>query len=243
MTDHKPVRFRRFLAFLADAFLAGLCITPLGRLASRFSESFAVHFALCAAMFIPLTLFVCRDFLLNGRSPGKRIFGLAVVDRQTGAPATARQLAIKAVFLFFYAFDGLFLLFSGRSLAERASNTAVIRSREPSGPLSKKRWIVVIAAALVLVLALCGTLSFAMNAAKDAEGYQPAHDYLTSSSTFAALGADSTDAQLTAFSFRTSPEGTVQSFQFQVRGAAFTVVCHPTEDGTWQVCTDCTEFE
>lgn len=246
MTDQKPARFRRFLAFWLDVILTALCTIPLEYLLAQAHLSGAAAMAVALALLVPMMLFACRDFLLNGRSVGKRVLGLAVVDRESGRPAGAKQLAVKGLFLFFYFFDGLFLLFSGRSLAERATNTAVIRSRAASGPLSKKRWLVVIAVALAVVVGLCAVVFAAMNAAKKAEGYQPAHDYLTASDAFAALGAEDGDVSLTGFSFSTSygagTHGTVQSFTFRVQDESFTVTCHPAGD-SWTVCGECTDFE
>ena len=247
MTAYKPARFRRFLAFVLDFFLTLLCIVLIGIIGARFSTSETAEMALTLLMLVPFSLFVCRDFLLNGRSIGKRIMGLAVVDCESGAPAGSKQLAVKALFLFLYFFDGLFLLFSGRSIAERATNTAVIRSRQSSGPLSVKRWLAVMAVTLGIILAFCALITFSMNAARDADGYQPALRYLTSSDAFAGLSADAEDVDMTGFSFSTRYENgetvSIQSFQFRVRDKIFSVTCHPDENGTWQVCDECTEFE
>lgn len=246
MPTHKPARFRRFAAFWIDLFLTLLSIVLLAPLSSLLGDSGNMMLVMSFAMLIPLMLFFCRDFLLNGRSLGKRIMGLAVVDNETGDPPSAKKLLVKAIFLFFYFFDGLFLIFSGKSLAERASNTIVIRSRAASGPLSWKRWIVALAVSLAFVFALSSLMSFAMNAAKKAESYPVAQDYLTSSSAFAALDADPDDVSLTGFSFSTRYESgeavTENAFTFRIQSRTFTVVCHPME-GDWYVCPDCTEFD
>lgn len=246
MNPYKPARFRRFLAFWLDFFLAILGMVLIGVIGGLLRLSGTAGLILTVCMLIPFVLFLCRDFLLNGRSIGKRILGLAVVDRESGAPATAKQLAIKAIFLFFYLFDGLFLLFSGRSLGERATHTAVIRSRAATGPLSKKRWLAVIAALLAFVLLFAGLFAIGMASAKKADGYQPALDYLVSSDAFAMLGGDADDVELTGFAFssRVEADGPVneQTFHFVAAGEDFSVTCHPDAEGVWQVCSDCTDF-
>ena len=243
MTDFKPARFRRLLAWMLDWFLCVLfpfCAVWLLELLSITP----------AYLVFPLVIgcfggFLCRDWLLDGRSIGKRILGLTVVDRETGEPLIGCRLVLRNLFLFLYPVDGGFLLFSGRSLGERVTGTAVIRARHRC-EVRAKPFLIVIAIVLSISLPICGLMYFVMNYLQDTESYQVCHRYLTESEAFAAQGADPEDIAMAGYSRRTevSPEGseTICTYTFRVDGTTYTVTCHPSGE-SWAVCGECTDFE
>lgn len=241
MIDCTPARLRRLAAFLADIYIALIpCFVML--FASTLLPGAIRAYVLFGFMFLCLGLWYCRDYLWGGRSPGKRLLGLSVVDRASGAPATGRQLLIKNLFTFLASFDGLVLLLSGKSIAERVTGTAVVRDKV-SSPLEGKRFIKVGAGALVLGLILGSVVSFALNAAKDNESYAVSYAYLTESDTFARQEDAGTEPVLVGFSDNTHGTARSQSYTFETDSHVYTVVCHPDGDGTWAVCSECTEFE
>ena len=165
MIDYKPARFRRLIAMIADFYIMLMpCFVML--FAAALLPAGVQTYVLFISLFLCLGLWYGRDYLFGGRSPGKRLFGLSVVDRATGAPATGKQLIAKDLFTFLASIDGLVLLFSGRSIAERVTGTAVVRGKV-STPLMAKRFLKVGAVALVVGLLFGGVISFALNAAKE----------------------------------------------------------------------------
>ena len=119
--ENKSNRTRRLLAFLIDLMLFYLpCVFSTAILQLAFLGNVAILIILIAVIAFFVT-FILRDYLFNGRSIGKRIFKLRVVDADTRSEPSAKQLIVKNLFLFLYIFDGLFLIASGRSLGETAS--------------------------------------------------------------------------------------------------------------------------
>lgn len=247
MPAYKPARFRRLIAFGIDLGLSYLLILPL----LGFIEilpTMVVMFVGPFCVFGFFGLLFGRDYLFCGRSIGKRIMGLAVVDRKTGAIASAPQLVKKNRFLFVYPLDGAALLFSGRSLGERATGTAVIRSREPVPFVDKTRLRKAVAVIAAIATGFWLIMGVATAVLKKSEGYQTACRYLLASESFARSGTEEDDIDITSFSGSSSrnaagiPVGT-NEYTFRVGTDSYTVICHPDENGTWQVCDECTNFE
>ena len=96
MPEYKPARFRRMLAWFLDL---GICLMLPARLVTELPLSANVQiFAAAFVIFGGLAAFSCRDYLLGGRSIGKRILGLSVVDRQTGEAVTGGRLVLRNLF-------------------------------------------------------------------------------------------------------------------------------------------------
>ena len=163
MPEYKPARFRRMLAWFLDL---GICLMLPGRLVTVLPLSANVQiFAAAFAIFGGLAAFLCRDYLLGGRSIGKRILGLSVVDRQTGEAVTGGRLVLRNLFFFLYPVDGGFLLFSGRSLGERTTNTRVIRARNHC-EIRVKPFLIVGGIAAAIALAFGGLIFGVMKLAQ-----------------------------------------------------------------------------
>lgn len=240
MTTYKPARARRFGAILIDAhmmLIPAILVIFIAELLPAQTNAFAA----CFGAFLCVGSLYCRDYLLGGRSLGKRLFDLSVVDGATGAPATGKQLLLKDLCLFLGPFEVLVLLLTGRSIGERCSGTAVVHDRIP-GPIVPKRFAKVAAAAAALGLLMAGVITMSLNAAMKNESYALAHAYLTESSTFAAQ--EEPGAQVTLVGFSSTTHGTEAShhYTFETKEHVYVVTCHPEGDG-WAVCEECTELE
>lgn len=261
--ENKGNRARRLLALQIDLmFLFFLCAPYAVILRITFLGSIYILFASIATVACFVT-FILRDYLFNGRSIGKRILKLKVVDADTLSEPSAKQLIVKNLFLFLYIFDGLFLIASGRSLGERATRTIVLREQQLpcTDPLSdpvqsasqkqgtgtKKRIVVAVTTVLCISIPMFLIISTALNAVKKQENYQIAHSYLVDSNAYAEMQVEDSQITLTGYSSgpRVDNDGdttsTVVTFTFLVRGQQYQVVCH--QDGEmWYVCNDCTDF-
>ena len=241
MYEHKPARFRRLIAFLIDfhatiflgffVVFAGMLLLPFGM----------IYFAMVCCVFFAGSLYV-RDWLLGGRSMGKRACGLSVVDRGTGRPATGKQLLVKDLCYMALPFDGLVLLLTGRSIGERISCTAVVPEKLPA-PLVKKRFVKFAAVTVVLGLLMGFTASYGVDQSKKNESYAPAYAYLIESETFTAREKEGTRPTLTGFSSKTVNGEQTHQYTFEIHMSYYVVTCHLLEDGTWAVCDECTDFD
>lgn len=243
MPEFKPARFRRMLAWFLDM---GICLMLPARLVTVLPLSANVQiFAAAFAIFGGFAAFLCRDYLLGGRSIGKRILGLSVVDRQTGEAVTGGRLVLRNLFFFLYPVDGGFLLFSGRSLGERTTNTRVIRARNRC-EVRVKPFLIVGGIAAAIALAFSGLIFGVMKLVQSTEGYAVCYDYLVESEAFAAQGAEEDRIGMTGFSQNTTFQNglpvTTATYTFNVDGVSYAITCHPGEDG-WAVCEECTGFD
>ena len=126
------VRFRRIIAWIIDWNLSGL---PCLLYATIFMDDFkrpsiqSVGYILIFVLLVflyPVT-FVFRDVIFKGRSIGKRIFGLYVLDINTNEPASIKQRIIRNLFFFIYPIDGIILLATKESIGDKAVNTIVVK--------------------------------------------------------------------------------------------------------------------
>ena len=243
MPEYKPARFRRMLAWFLDL---GICLMLPGRLVTVLPLSANVQiFAAAFAIFGGFAAFLCRDYLLGGRSISKRILGLSVVDRQTGEAVTGGRLVLRNLFFFLYPVDGGFLLFSGRSLGERTTNTRVIRARNHC-EIRVKPFLIVGGIAAAIALAFGGLIFGVLKFVQGTEAYAISYDYLVESEAFAAQGAEEDRIGMTAFcqntTFQNGLPVTTATYTFNVDGVSYAITCHPGEDG-WAVCEECTGFD
>ena len=82
------------------------------------------------AVVLCLLYLLFADGIGNGQSVGKKLLGIAVVDRATGAPTGHLASFIRNVFMVFGALDWIFI-FGGRHqrLGDKAAGTSVIKLR------------------------------------------------------------------------------------------------------------------
>lgn len=266
-------KVRRVLAWLLDWYLCGFStMIALAIYMAIFANSLG-NTAILGALFLIICFPVCfvlRDLIMGGRSLGKRIFGLMVLDQQTGQIAKPTQRLVRNLFFFLQQIDGILLLCTGSSVGDRVAHTAVIQKKDfadtpPVSELSttqrinsyqppslNKKHIILILVAVFLVLAifvgcLIGFIFSTLSQVEQTEEYKIAHLYLLESEYFEQLGADVEDVRFSSYNLHTtlkngSPYKTA-TLEFRIAGKGhITVVCHQ-ENGEWSVCRECTDFE
>ncbi len=123
---------RRIIAWIIDWNLCGLpsllysvvIIDVLKRSPDQ-NIGFILLFLLLVILY-PVS-FVLRDVIFNGRSVGKRIFGLYVLDKNTNEIASVKQRIVRNLFFFVYSIDVIVLLVTKASIGDRIVNTIVVR--------------------------------------------------------------------------------------------------------------------
>ena len=125
-------RIRRIIAWIIDWNLSGLpCLLYTTIFMDMFKQpsiqnmSYILIFMLLAFLY-PVT-FVFRDVIFKGRSIGKRIFGLHILDKTTSEPASIKQRIIRNLFFFVYPVDGIILIATKESIGDKVVNTVVIK--------------------------------------------------------------------------------------------------------------------
>lgn len=256
---------KRIFAFIIDwtlsilaLFIIFISLTALSRQAPPRNA------ILILLSVLPVILFVLRDVIFNGRSLGKRIFGLCVYDKKSLEASSTGQRLLRNIFFFIYPIDGIILLSSGESIGDRAAGTVVLseaslerykyeRTRaDISAPVSKKekakKALIITAIVVCCLLVFIGFLLFALNAAKNTEEYKIAYDYLISSNTYKEMDADESEIHMNSYSSQSHSSvnsdyvSKTTKIGFIVKFKSFEVVCH-YEDGVWQVCEECTGFD
>lgn len=257
--ENKSNRARRLFAFLIDfIFLYIPCIISTVVLQLPLSGYFSM-LVVSIMVIASFVVFLLRDYLFNGRSIGKRILKLRVVDADTLSAPSAKQLIVRNLFFFLYPVDCLSLISSGKSLGEKATCTAVLHEQQflsadspeisrQSGTSVKKRINVAATVVLCISIPMFLIISISLYTVKKQENYQVAHSYLTSSDAYSELQVDESKVALIGHSFNTriaangDTEDTVAAFTFLIQGKQYQVVCH--QDGNmWYVCNDCTDFQ
>lgn len=250
----KTCRRKRILAFLIDIMiLYGTCLLSVGILRLAFLGKLAV--ILFAAVAMPaFACFLFRDYLFFGRSLGKRMLKLCVVDGQTLDLPTAKQLIVKGLGCFLNGIDVVFLLATGKSLGERISSTVVVGeealppSATTSKPPLKKRFVKLAVISACVGLAFSFVTFLALESVKQGEDYQMAYAYLLESDAVREMNAPESQIILTGYSSGERMNDDCQdtsrvvAFTFLVQGRQFRVVCHGQGDQL-TVCPVCTQFQ
>lgn len=78
------------------------------------------------AFLFPVT-FVFGDVIFKGRSIGKRIFGLYILNKITNEPASIEQRIIRNLFFFIYPVYGIILMATKESIGDKVIKTVVIK--------------------------------------------------------------------------------------------------------------------
>lgn len=244
-------RFRRLAAILIDWNLAALPTIILTILLMPLFKK-----GLHPLVFVPIwaafpVLFLNRDRLFKGGSPGNRLMKLIVLDRRTLQPLTGKALLTRNLFMFLGGVDLLVLLITGTTLGDRAVAALVVpRDQIPDTPPQRTRATKKSLMKTALIAALClllfaGFIRLSLNSVKDEPHYAVAYRYLLESEAFAQLEAQERDIQFTGFSRNTRTVNgvteTEAAFTFQVKGKQLIVVCHPRGED-WYVCGECTFF-
>lgn len=257
-------RFKRLAAFIIDwnvilfpsAFIFTFLPTisqmlPIGEVLSAL--------LMISATLAPFGIFLFRDVIFKGRSPGKRFFKLYVYDQKTLNPADTTQCALKNVLLPLCFFDAVIYLVTGKTLGDRLAGTlvatkqdieALSQETEHNAPATAKakRGLSVLAIIVACFLALFGLTQLILNQQKDTEEYKIAYRYFTESQAFEELNVNESKIRFNKYSRNTttSPKDNsvtqTAEIGFVVKSEAFVVVCHKEND-VWVVCDECTSFK
>ena len=122
---------RRILAFAIDWNLSGIPALIYALILSHLARNGDVP-AILMILFVLFVfsmpaLFVVRDVMFNGRSVGKRIFKLWVIENKTGETPKKAILCIRNLFFMVYPIDFILLLVKRRTLGDIATNTSVVK--------------------------------------------------------------------------------------------------------------------
>ncbi len=268
------VKLRRMGAWLIDWNIIGAFVLFLTGFASIFLASIqdtdgAILILLCIMLLYPIG-FICRDFIFGGRSLGKRIFGLIVLDKQTAEKAKIHQRIIRGLFLFILQFDLLVMLIRGESIGDTVARTVVISNKDmtdtnkyeksnmekintyiPPKPYNKKKTVQIVLSLLVACALFIGLVygltMFLLYQQTKTEEYQMAYTYLIESEEFKALDISKDAIKLNSYSKNITTNlygetSSVLEFGFRVgRKQKMIVVCH-MDGETWYVCEECTHL-
>lgn len=267
------VKLKRIAAWLIDWNIAGFFWLFLMGLTAFFyydllsDERVTLIYVLGAICFVPI-FFIGRDFFCEGRSLGKRIMGLTVLDIRTGKRPSYGLLFVRGLSLFFMEADLLVILISGRSIGDHMAHTAVVsqksidsvelekksvsdirrinsyRPQKKRGSV-KKAVIILSCGILAFFVLVIGLLFFTLHQIKDTEEYAIAYDYFVSSEEFQALNVSEDKIFFNSYRAssytRNGETETRTEISFMVGLRTFIVVLH--QDGEqYTVCEDCTGF-
>ncbi len=266
------VKWRRIVAWAIDWNIIGfsflfLAAIIVALLSSTFhANSQTVSLMLIFVILLYLGCFVLRDFIFCGRSLGKRIMGLAVIDRQTGMQANAGKCALRNLFIFIVHIDAIFMLASGMTIGDRAAHTVVVRKSslndndcihqisemnqysEPKKVTTKKTLLIIVATIALVLIILFSIIWLSLSTAKKTEEYKVAYNYLIESQKFKEVGVDESKIWFNQYSRTTysNPNGDdvtqTAEIGFIVKGKTFRVICHK-RNNIWSVCDECTKFK
>ena len=232
------VKMRRLIAWILDWNIIGFGVLLCAAILSAFliplsqdKNAFVAIFMILVILSYPIC-FILRDMIIKGRSLGKRIMGLVVLDKQTGEKAKASKCALRNLFVFIVQIDLLVMLITGTSIGDLAANTVVvpktlldrpcerdekynndiqkINHYSPARKTSKKN-IIILLSSIVLAFALfVGFLLIIINASleikTDSEEYQLAYAYLIESQTFKQREGEPEKVKLKSYSINSSKD-------------------------------------
>lgn len=270
------VRIKRIVAFYLDWNLAGLPLISfcVGVIWHCFlsenpedSEIYIYATLMMIGMLLWHTGFILRDLICKGRSVGKRIMGLTVIDEKSGEAASKKQLAFRNIFFLFQLqeIDGIIMLVRGMSIGDSVARTLVVSKKQweelKNSPIdysmseanacakSKTDVKIIVGVLVALVLGavlfvgfIFGVIAFSFNSMKESEQYAVAYSYLVESGILEENGLNEEDLKLKSYSIRTdlnSGKGSAE-LGFRVGGSEVLVVCYK-ENEKWYVCEACSD--
>ena len=129
-----PDRLKRIFAFFIDwniLYLPALLIAfPLSYVATNSELVLLTIFVMLILILGTYALIAARDIIFGGRSLGKRIFGLYVVDKKTLEPISAGRRFVRNIFFCLINWlEIILLLATGETLGDRVASAAVLSRR------------------------------------------------------------------------------------------------------------------
>lgn len=261
-----PVRLRRTLAECADMLIAMspmflLMVFSIFRIirkeAPEQSDMLSLLFFAPSFMLLMPLLYFFRDIIGGGRSLGCRLWGLIIINENTGEKAHTKQLLLRNLCFFIGIADEIVMLVTGRSIGDRVGQTLTVSKKQMeelklyvaapteqppvfTDPKKNRRSATLIAAGYLIpiLIFVCGFISLHYGLTHS-EHYNLAYDYLVNSESFQELKVAEDSIINNVNSLH---NGTDAEHGFIVGDEFFTVICHKKGD-TWTVCKDCTEFD
>lgn len=273
------VKVRRIAAFIIDGITAILITYPVVSLLSLIFGSVNTRGCFINTLFIylfnctiPYIYLFFRDFIWFGRSLGKRITGLIIIDRKTAEKAGKTQTVIHNMFASMYIIDFAVVLFSGRAIGDYVANALVVSKKDYMSCNAEKydekeiiqqmeNYVkseykrvfkdlicIVVGCLMIIPVVIFGYIGSKerYDMLEDTDERKTAHEYLINSEIFKDLGYIEDEILVVEQVYSVIYEdGKLVDYViivYQVRWGEFTVVCHDKDDG-WYVCPDCTDFE
>ena len=270
------VKFRRVGAAIFDWVLSGAVLMLAMSVIAAFTSSLVIEEVPYVLMIIIIlsfpALFILRDVMWRGRSVGKRVFGLTVIDNKSGEIAKTSQRFVRNLFMFILHIDVLVMLITGRSIGDRVANTAVVSKKNYDKAClinpdeinaedvnqygmklsankkgKAKSVLLVILIIFLFFMAFYGLIRIVLETAKDSDEYKLAYAYLIESEVFAEAGIseDRIDFRQYNSSTYTDENGLEHcdaELGFKIKGKMYYVICHRV-NGEWSICEECTNFE
>lgn len=262
------VKFKRILAFLIDWNITGIPIFLISSLIVVILETNNVADWITGwCMLFLILLFpigvILRDFIWKGRSIGKRITGLCVLDMQTGERPKFLKLVARSIFFMLMYIDGIIMLVSGKSIGDRVAHTVVVSVRSTEKDIGKadeqtkinlinsyqyseyeekrrrrKAVIIAISCILVFVGLLVSVIKIALERAKTTEQYEIAYSFVANSNKYKKSVADGEEIDLVGYSFETQTSDGITTktaeFTFKIGKDTVQVLCYE-DAGEWVV--------
>ncbi len=120
----KSVILRRVFAWIVDAPLYAFPTMALATLLDDFEMDFLSYIVV---FFMPI-VFVLRDVISKGRSFGKRMFELNILNKSSNDPASAKQKIVRNLFFVIFLIDGIVMLVTKESIGDKVANTIVVKN-------------------------------------------------------------------------------------------------------------------
>ena len=271
------VKTKRIFAFVFDSFILGLLMLALalGAVAIIISTVDTVYamtralIVVIVAIALPILLaFAFRDFVFGGRSLGKRVFGLLVIDARTTEKAAVHQRLLRTLFNPGFI-DVIFLLVRGKTIGDSIASTLVVSKKAYEAPVepgvsregydsydipekrTKNRTaLTVIFVVIITVLMVFSFVSSiiltdaALESEKSRERYDVAYTYLTESDAFLKSGDEVSEIKLLSHSQSYSEIHDEMEciYVFATDSQTYVIVMHLEAKSDWYVCDICTKF-
>lgn len=269
----------RFVGALVDWNLIGLVLIlatsvllTFSELSSSSSSTLTILLAFLLILSYPVC-FVLRDLIFGGRSLGKRIMGLTVLDKQTGEMPKKSALFVRNIFIFIIQIEIVIMLITGLTLGDRAAHTVVVRKKDldltrnveipeqntetinryasdlkervKSNKKQTVRWIIILAiAVLIFSGVLLHTIKGMLNETTETEEYKLAYAYLVKSDELKRLGVEEDEIKFNSYSFWTDDNSHKHAeIGFKTGFLREITVVLHDEGEGWYVCVECTGFD
>lgn len=266
------VKIRRMLAYaldliIASAVMIGLLVAAMvavPKLAQTLPKRLDLLIIACGASAVFVSLvFAFRDFFFFGRSLGKRIMGLTVIDERTAEKSAVYQRVLRALITATPIIDFIFFIVRGKTVGDSVASTLVVSKRANKAPVpasesydipeKKKKnrtaltvLFILLVVAFIVVSAACAAFVYgkALDSEKKSERYEVAYSYLVKSDAF--LKSDATESEIKLVScfmeYSFDSDELVCAYSFLTNEDTYKVVLHLGANTEWYVCNICTSF-